>query len=258
MEKAKKLEILDDIKFTLSKCNYGKKFIVDDCENRLITFIEKNSISDRYIKQMEKIEYSLSYRVDSHQRRIDYWEKGVKRLISVIESIKSEIELYDDKPAKENSTEKSHSFCPDKIFIVHGHNETMKLAVKDVISSLGLTPIILHEQPNKGKTIIEKFEQLSEDVGFAIVLLSADDELKDGKFQARQNVILELGYFVAKLGRENVVALYDTSKEVVIPSDISGVLYEPYESADGAWRTEVVQELKAAGYDVDANKLIKV
>ncbi|MDR0917799.1 MAG: nucleotide-binding protein, partial [Oscillospiraceae bacterium] len=238
MEKAKKLEILDDIKFTLSKCNYGKKYIVDDCEIRLVTFIEKNSISDRYIKQMENIKYSLSYRVGSHQRRIEYWEKGVTQLISIIELIKSEIELYDDeKPIKENSPEKNHSFSPDKIFIVHGHNETMKYAVKDVLTSLRLTPIIFHEEPNQGRTIIEKLEWLSEDVGFAIVLLSADDEMKDGKFQARQNVILELGYFVAKLGRENVVALYDTSKEVVIPSDISGVLYEPYESANGAWRT---------------------
>ena len=143
----------------------------------------------------------------------------------------------------------------NKIFIVHGHNNEMKLAVARTIGQLGLLPIILHEQPNKGRTIIEKFEKLSEDVSFAIVLLSADDTMSDGKYRARQNVILELGYFIAKLGRENVVALYDTSTEVEIPSDITGVLYEPYDKPDGVWRFEVIQELKAVGFNVDANVL---
>ena len=88
-----------------------------------------------------------------------------------------------------------------------------------------------------------------------IVLLSADDTMHDGKYRVRQNVVLELGYFIARLGRENVVALYDTSTEVEIPSDITGVLYEPYDNPNGVWGFEVVQELKAAGFDVDANAL---
>jgi predicted nucleotide-binding protein len=140
---------------------------------------------------------------------------------------KSEIELYDDQSANAKAGIKS-----EKIFIVHGHNEEMKLTAARLIEKLGLKPIILHEQPNKGRTIIEKFERLTQDISFAIVLLSADDEKADGKYQARQNVILEWGYFIAKLGRENVVALYDESTEsdsLEIPSDISGILYEPYD-----------------------------
>ncbi|MDR0946348.1 MAG: nucleotide-binding protein [Ruminococcus sp.] len=191
---------------------------------------------------------------------ITQWSANVPYDIVINNSARTyfEMEPEYERSNSDNIIPTSNNRIQKKIFIVHGHDDTMKFAVKDVITSLKLTPIILHEQPNKGRTIIEKFEQLSEDVGFAIVLLSADDEMKDGKFRARQNVILELGYFVAKLGRDRVVALYDTSKEVDIPSDISGVLYEPYDNPNGAWKNEIVQELKAAGYNVSADDLIKV
>lgn len=93
------------------------------------------------------------------------------------------------------------------IFIVHGHDEEMKSSVKALLLQLGLHPIILSEEPNGGKTIIEKFEDNSQKVDFAIVLMSDQDDQgceigkNDFKPRARQNVILELGYFIGKLGR---------------------------------------------------------
>jgi len=114
----------------------------------------------------------------------------------------------------------------------------------------------LHEQPNRGQTIIEKFERYS-DVGFAVVLLTPDDlgasmEDKDHlKPRARQNVVFELGFFCAKLGRSNVCALY---KDVELPSDISGVIFTSMDAA-GVWRYKLASELAAAGLDVDLNKL---
>lgn len=145
-----------------------------------------------------------------------------------------------------------------KIFLVHGHDEEMKQTVARTISDLGLQPIILHEQVNCGKTIIEKFESNS-DVGFAIVLLSPDDMVfSSGKDHstaqphARQNVILELGYFAGKIGRDRVFAL--KRGDTVVPSDFSGVVYTNYDAA-GAWRLSLAKELRAADYKVDANKL---
>lgn len=148
-----------------------------------------------------------------------------------------------------------------KIFIVHGHNKEMKQAVARTIGILDLEPIILHEQPNEGlKTIIEKFEKYSSDASFAIVLLSPDDKgctvasfPGNAKFRARQNVILEMGYFIGKLGRERVFVLYNESKDFDLPSDIMGVLYTSYK---GKWQFELVRELKACGYEVDANKIL--
>ena len=146
-----------------------------------------------------------------------------------------------------------------KVFVVHGHDEEMKHSVARIVSTLKLDPIILHEQPNKGKTIIEKFESES-DLGFAIVLMSPDDIAypatgtpDDAKPRARQNVVLELGYFVGKLGRDRVMAL--KRGDVDVPTDLSGVVYTKYDKS-GNWRLELVRELKACGYSVDANAIL--
>lgn len=145
------------------------------------------------------------------------------------------------------------------IFVVHGHDEEMKQHVARVVAKLGLKPIILHEQPNSGKTIIEKLEH-NADVGFAIVLLSPDDMgylEKDGptsaKPRARQNVVIELGYFVGRFGRDRVMPL--VRGDVEIPGDFSGVVYTEYDSK-GAWRFDLVKELKAAHFDVSSDHLL--
>lgn len=149
-----------------------------------------------------------------------------------------------------------------KVFIVHGHNDAMKEATARVIEKLGLKAIILHEKANAGDTIIEKFTRHS-DVGFAIVLLSADDYgyskvegAPKAKLRARQNVIFELGFFYGKLGRKRVVAIFEQSKEFEKPSDIDGVVYIPY-GLDGKWKFDLVKELLEVGYHVDTNVLMK-
>ncbi|WP_321419455.1 nucleotide-binding protein [uncultured Methanomethylovorans sp.] len=167
------------------------------------------------------------------------------------------------KEKKKNLESMGHNTLSSssKIFIVHGHDEEMKQSVARIIEKLGLEAIILHEKANEGlKSIIEKFEKHSSNASFAIILLSPDDKgctansfPNAAKFRARQNVILELGYFIGKLGRERVLALYKQSTNFELPSDIAGTLYTPY---DNKWQFELVRELKAYGYDVDANKLL--
>jgi predicted nucleotide-binding protein len=141
------------------------------------------------------------------------------------------------------------------VFLVHGHDDAMKESVARFLEKLDLHPIILHEQPNKGRTVIEKFEAHS-DVGFAVVLLTPDDvgglasSPDKPSPRARQNVILELGYFIGRLGRAKVCALHKGGVE--IPSDIHGVLYVPYDAGNG-WRLKLASEIKAAGIAVDLN-----
>jgi len=143
------------------------------------------------------------------------------------------------------------------VFIVHGHDDAAKQEVARFIEKLDLHPIILHEQPDKGRTIIEKFEHHS-DVGFAVVLLTPDDmgypkdTPSEVKPRTRQNVVLELGYFIGRLGRSSVCAL--RKGDVEIPNDIAGVLYKTMDIS-GAWRFELAREIKAAGIDLDLNKL---
>lgn len=156
-----------------------------------------------------------------------------------------------------------HSLAPRNlptktVFIVHGHDEVLKNAVKQFLSQLGLRPIILHEQPNRGRTIIEKFIDHS-DVAFAVVLLTPDDKGGSSmvprqklRYRARQNVILELGYFLGRLGRANVAAIYDESVEM--PSDYEGVLFLPFDER-GRWRRLLVKELRAAKLPIDLDPL---
>lgn len=125
------------------------------------------------------------------------------------------------------------------------------------LEQLGLKPIILHEQPDKGRTIIEKFEAHA-NVGFAVVLLTPDDDgglAGSGSLapRARQNVILELGYFIGKLGRSRVCAL--KAPVVEEPSDMTGVLYVPLD-VYGNWKIQLARELKAAMIDVDLNRAL--
>ncbi|MFD7525042.1 TIR domain-containing protein [Paenibacillus chitinolyticus] len=144
-----------------------------------------------------------------------------------------------------------------KVFIVHGHDNEAKQETARFIEKLGLQAIILHEQASKGKTIIEKIEENS-NVGFAVVLYTPCDEGR-AKTQlelhdrARQNVIFEHGYLIGKIGRQNVCAL--VKGDIEKPNDISGVVYINMDS-HGAWKTDLIKEMKESGYAVDANKLL--
>lgn len=149
--------------------------------------------------------------------------------------------------------EKVNSTRKRKVFIVHGHNEALKQEVARMVEKQGLEAIILSEQVNRGKTIIEKFEEHS-DVGATICLFTGDDygNAKDAtseNLRARQNVVFEAGYFMGKLGRENVVLI--ANPDIEIPSDLKGVVY----TNEKSWQIDVLKELKAIGYAIDLNKL---
>jgi predicted nucleotide-binding protein len=145
-----------------------------------------------------------------------------------------------------------------RVFIVHGHDEALRETVARFIGSIGFEPIILHEQANRGMTIPEKLVAAA-NVGFAVVLLTPDDVGRakndtEHKPRARQNVILELGYFMGRLGRERVCALL--KGDVEIPSDYMGVVYTRFDDG-GGWRQELARELKGADYEIDWNKVMK-
>jgi len=185
------------------------------------------------------------------------WEAGKKKLVNLIETMIEEIKTFPivsgDTQSK-SEVDKSYQ----KIFIVHGHDNEMVQTVARFVSKLGFEPIILREQPNQGRTIIEKFEDFS-DVDFALVLLSPDDEGKSIEEEIlhkrpRQNVVFELGFFIGRLGRQNVVVLHREVDDFEMLSDFQGVLFESYREG---WEFRVAKEIKAAGFEVDLNRLAK-
>jgi hypothetical protein len=144
-----------------------------------------------------------------------------------------------------------------KVFIVHGREEGPREAVARFLERLGFQPIILHEQANQGRTVIEKVEDHG-DVGFAVIILTADDmgnvKGEEPQPRARQNVLLELGYFIGKLTRKRVCTL--KVGELEIPSDWRGVVDEPYDTA-GGWKQTLARELAAADYEIDWNRAMR-
>jgi predicted nucleotide-binding protein len=215
-----------------------------------------NKPNNEYKESYDNVNQKFSYGPLSPAKELQEFIEDVKnntnnlrQLVAKSALIKAEInEPVLTKPLAE---------VGNKVFIVHGHNNEIKVNVARTIEKLGLEAIILHEQANSGKTIIEKFEEHSE-VAFAIVLLTDDDLGKSKKAdnlnnRARQNVILELGYFIGKLTRNKVCPLYMPGVE--LPSDLLGLLYIELDSEE-SWKFKLAKELKASGLDVDVNKIL--
>lgn len=188
----------------------------------------------------------------------DHQAKSLRTQLSkmkgLIELLKTELELQQGSVISHQASIHGH-----KIFLVHGHDEAALQETARFLEKLDQEVIILREQTNQGRTIIEKFEDYA-DVGFAIVLLTSDDkggpksvDAQSQKPRARQNVIFEFGYFIGRLGRNRVCALY--RPDVEIPSDYSGVLYQELDDK-GGWRLQLAKELIAAGLTVDMNKAL--
>lgn len=194
----------------------------------------------------------------------------IDRLLAILRSFHAEVaDLWSDDVAEfvpphlpEKGDDRSSSAHSDqanaRVFVVHGHDNSRMQALARFLERLGLEAIILHEQPSRGLTILEKLESHG-NAAFAVILLTPDDvgsTVKDRdnlQPRARQNVVLELGYFIAKLGRRRTCALVVQGVEV--PSDYSGVVYIPIDDAE-AWKFHLARELKAAGLPVDINKAL--
>lgn len=190
---------------------------------------------------------------DDFCRRAEQFREELATKLRRLQSLKEQLTLYEypvtipPLPPGPLGTD---------IFVVHGHDEALKLGVATTVERLtGTWPTILHEMADSGRTIIEKFESHAGAAAFAVVLLTADDrggQEDELRPRARQNVIFELGYFIGQLGRSRVAVLY--SDGVELPSDMNGVLYTPADKA-GAWRLKLAREMKAAGIPTDLNQL---
>lgn len=188
-------------------------------------------------------------------------EQGRQKAITTLEEIvlrfQEELDLTpSDSPHEPRPAAKVER--NRKVFVVHGRDEAARESVARFLERLDFKPIILHEQPNQGRTVIEKVEDHGE-VGFAVVLLTPDDEgcLKGDtpRPRPRQNVLLELGYFVGRLGRDHVCAL--KAGELELPSDFGGVVWETFDGTGGGWKQKLGKELEAAGYEFDWNKVMR-
>ncbi len=249
-------QIIEEIKNIAFKDDAAKGKV----KNLLDMFI-RNRFGEKshYLETLEGSKFStwpfsFYFKLDSPDDK-DNWEKAKREWINLVETMMEEIQSFS---SSKTLPEPKNNKNGQRIFVVHGHDNEMVETVARFIIKLGFEPIILREQPNQGRTIIEKFEDYA-DVPFAIVLFSPDDFGKATdedslKPRPRQNVVFELGFFIGKLGRDKVVVLHKVVENFEMLSDFQGVIFEPYK--DG-WEFKIAKEIKAAGFEVDLNNLAK-
>jgi predicted nucleotide-binding protein len=206
-----------------------------------------------YSKDMHKISFYPMMQPSSYDTRVNRWESGQNKLINLFEIMIEEIELFSGNNSSQINQDENEETVDceanNKIFIVHGHNDSLKYNLANWLREIDLEPIILHEQASVGcNTIINKLERYS-DVLCAIVLMTADDLGKEKneeslKCRARQNVVFEAGLFIGKHSVDRVILLCDEGVE--IPGDLSGCVHITADPYDG-WRGKVLKEFKAMG-----------
>jgi predicted nucleotide-binding protein len=190
--------------------------------------------------------------------KVGDFRKDVAGELRRLESVIERLELADDADTSLGPPARGDAgLSGSEVFLVHGRDEGTRETIARFIERLGLRVIILHEQANAGKTLIEKFETHAE-VAFAVVLLTPDDvgglRADPSRLQARarQNVVFELGFFFGRLGRDRVCAM--VSGPLERPTDVDGLAYIPID--DGEWRLQLARELRAAGLPVDMNRAV--
>jgi predicted nucleotide-binding protein len=260
LKTSKKFELREHINSEYSKWmfNVSKEIenIFPDYMSRF-TSLEKNEM--KRISEFQKMKINSQYygsKIYFGKPGRDWLEKGINtndieiylcKIDNTREFLKKCIKEIKDKNMFEpiNEYHKLEKAISHSYFIAHGHDELMLFKIKDAIADVNakLDCVILHMKANAGLTILEKFEKHSE-VDFAVCLWSADDEGKaskenENKPRARQNVILETGFFWGKLGRDRVIVIHDEG--VDIPSDLHGLLYIPYKDN---WKDNLRKEIE--------------
>lgn len=148
------------------------------------------------------------------------------------------------------------------VFVVYGHDEKARNDLEVMLRRWGLEPLILDQLPSEGQTIIEKLEKYQAEVKFAVVLATPDDEghragrVDEKAFRARQNVVLELGMLLSRLGRSRIAILLRDQKGMERPSDIHGLIYIPFkDDLQKEAGMILAKEMAAQGYHIDVKKL---
>ncbi len=149
-----------------------------------------------------------------------------------------------------------------RVFVVYGHDTDARDDLELILRRVHVTPIILQNIPGIGDTLIEKLEALT-DADFACVLLTPDDmgaakaALDDLRPRARQNVVLELGMVLSRLGRRRVAILVK-GDDLEKPSDIDGLIYIPFTSRVNEAANALGAALASAGFQIDVRDLLGV
>jgi predicted nucleotide-binding protein len=221
----------------------------------LKSMFKSDGIANEYMSYIPRFAILRDDRINLRNSR-----KKTQMQVTKLSSILERLELY---PEPSSDSQRGEILAPvlvaSKVFVVHGHDEGALQAVARFLERIDLQAIVLREQPDQGRAVIEKFEACAREVGFAVVLLTPDDvggavSVPEQSARARQNVIFALGYFAGALGRGRTCLL--CKGDVEIPSDLFGVIYTDFDHPAEGWKIKLRRELRAAGLQFDADRVL--
>ena len=221
----------------------------------MVRSVLDEAAAERYIEQIEKVWfYPMAYTIGGPDDTPETWPKGAAKMVALIESIEHSLRFsVNSKPSAGKEM--------NRVFMVHGRDHGMLRDVEAFVRKIGIDPVILMDEASRNDTVIEKFERFS-DVPFAIILFSPDDvgraydaPTADEKRRPRQNAVLELGFFIGRLGRENTVLFVDATltADAEYPSDMGGVVPIYYKPGSD-WQMRLMREFKASDIEFDPSK----
>lgn len=256
-----KLELLQNLLSEVKSLQFSNNFDEDYITKKTRLYIRKCfGDASGYLQDLERISFtpSVYYNGMSQGEYYESFMSGKQCLSNLVSTMIEDIELSQAGIAHEDRTDKVTKNNANKsrnVFVVHGHDEHIRIEVEAFLRCIGYEPIVLFKEPNNGQTIIEKIEANARDACYAIVLYTPCDMGRDKNAsgdhpRARQNVVFEHGYMCAILGRQRVCALCLDGVE--IPGDLSGIVYTPCDSS-GAWKYAIARDMKAVGLFVDMN-----
>ena len=237
---------------------------------------------EQYIKRFQSFEFSGEFRSadenDLKEFRILINKSHFRRRLFYLEQIDKIMNNFNDLPfiydrsdvlkfrkIQQSLISLTYQIIEEnkKVFIVHGRDINMRDKTEAFLGKLHIENVILENETNEGQTIIEKFLKKSHDCNFAIILMSSDDigglanSKNKQKYRTRQNVVLELGFFLGKLGRHRILVLHPDEIEIEKPSDFDGIIYLPYDNK-GAWKHKLIKELKVAKFYIDEADISRI
>ncbi len=254
------IDELERLKTRFAELPYG------DSANKTRLLMELETVTrqaldddaERFMFEVRRVTFHSLYSSASAAKQ-QAWVDGRTAMVAVIEGIEHAVKMTSESIVANPNV--MNVIPSNRVFIVHGHDKAMLAAIEAYTRRLGLEPIVLSEEANRGRTLIEKFEEHGT-VDYAVVLLSPDDVGRAAKDppekerpRPRQNAVLELGYFIGSLGRQCVAAVVDATKpNTENPSDVDGVAYIPFDASHNEWKLLLAREYRAAGLPIDDSK----
>lgn len=143
-----------------------------------------------------------------------------------LEVLRRDIDYVFEVLASSRAAEASPALRPQRVFISHGRSEDWHEVQTHIERDLDIRTLELTQEPNVGRTVLQKLTEESDRCSYAVVVMTGDDEIPGDAPRARQNVLHEIGFFQGKFGLPRVSLLYEEGTDV--PSNIHGLVYIPF------------------------------